>query len=75
MTETIHRLYRSRTERMLGGVCAGLAHYLNTDPTIIRLLAIIGIFFWPPTPLVYFGLWLLIPEEPVAGSVTPPSGE
>jgi phage shock protein C len=35
------RLYRSRTDRMLAGVCGGLAEYFNADPTLIRILAVI----------------------------------
>ncbi len=37
------RLYKSRTNRMLSGVCGGIAEYLNLDPTVVRLLcAILG---------------------------------
>ena len=35
------KLYRSKTNRMLCGVCGGLGEYLNIDPTIIRLLAVL----------------------------------
>ena len=37
MSEDIKRLYRSRGEHMIAGVCGGLAEYLHTDPTLIRL--------------------------------------
>ncbi len=37
MTTEPRRLYRIPSEGMIGGVCAGLAEYLNTDPTVIRL--------------------------------------
>ena len=37
MAETIKKLYRSKTDQMLGGVCAGIAKYVNMDPTVIRL--------------------------------------
>ena len=59
----VKRLYRSRTERMLGGVCGGLADYLNMDPTLMRLLVIGLAFFFPPTPLVYLVMWIIVPEE------------
>lgn len=56
------RLYRSRSQRMLGGVCGGLAEYLNTDPTVIRLLwvlfAFVGMGF-----IAYFVAWVIMPEE------------
>ncbi len=38
MTEEVKRLYRSREERMVAGVCGGLAEFTNLDPTIVRLL-------------------------------------
>ena len=62
------RLYRSKTERMLGGVCGGLGEYLGNDPTLIRIFFFILIFgggtgFW-----IYLLLWILIPEEGEAQS-------
>ena len=60
------QLMRSRTNRMLAGVCGGLGAYLNIDPTIIRLIFVLmtlpgGV----PGPLVYVLLWIIMPEEPV----------
>lgn len=57
------RLYRSKTDRMVGGVCGGLGDYLGIDPTFMRILFFILIFgggtgFW-----IYLLLWFLIPEE------------
>ena len=40
----IKTLYRSKSNRMIAGVCAGLGDYLNIDPTIIRLLFVLGFF-------------------------------
>jgi phage shock protein C len=58
------KLYRSRN-RMLGGVCAGLGDYLKMDPTVIRVVAILAVFFtFSGAALVYLAMWLLIPEEP-----------
>lgn len=37
-------LYRSKSNRMIAGVCAGLADYLNVDPTVVRLLFVLGFF-------------------------------
>lgn len=54
------KLYRSRSDRYIGGVCGGIGEYLNIDPVIIRILFIlsgVGIFF-------YLLLVLLIPENP-----------
>jgi phage shock protein C len=57
------QLYRSKDDRMLGGVCGGLGEYLGIDPTFIRIFFFILIFgggtgFW-----IYLLLWILIPEE------------
>jgi len=61
----IKRLYRSKKQRMIAGVCGGIAEYINTDPTIIRLLwAILTIltgFF--PGILAYLLAWIIIPER------------
>ena len=40
----IKTLNRSKSNRMIAGVCAGLADYLNVDPTVIRLLFVLGFF-------------------------------
>lgn len=57
------KLYRSQN-RMLGGVCAGLAEYFNIDPTLARVVAVV-LFFFPAIPafLCYLIAWLLIPES------------
>lgn len=57
------RLVRSRDNRMLFGVCAGLAHYLNIDPVIVRLLAVL-LTLWNGIGLViYLVLALIMPQE------------
>jgi phage shock protein PspC (stress-responsive transcriptional regulator) len=58
------RLYRSKTQRMLGGVCGGISEHLEIDPTIIRLI-------WVVLTLVSVGIgiiayiiaWIIVPEE------------
>ncbi|NLI39818.1 MAG: PspC domain-containing protein [Caldisericales bacterium] len=59
------RLYRSRKNRVLGGVCGGLADYLNLDVSMVRLVAILVIFFGGLSFLAYIVLWIVVPEEPV----------
>jgi phage shock protein C len=59
------RLYRKRTDKMLAGVCAGLADYLNIDPTIVRIIFIVLVFAGLGGVLVYLILWLITPEEPL----------
>ena len=67
------RLYRSQDNRMVGGVCAGLGEYIGIDPTVIRLLFVLGtIFGLGSLIVVYLVLLLVIPEEP---QVTPPVQE
>jgi len=60
------KLYRARTDAMLGGVCGGIASYFNWDSTLIRLASIIilmiGHLFIPI--VAYFLAWIIIPVEP-----------
>ena len=59
------RLFRPSKGRMLLGVCAGIAHYLSTDPTIVRVLWVIGTFISMGTGiLLYLVLAIVIPAEP-----------
>ena len=58
------KLYRSRSNRMLAGVCGGLAEYFNIDPTLARVIAVVlAITPFVPVILTYLILWLLIPEK------------
>ncbi len=57
------RLYRSRTDRMIWGVCGGLAKYFDIDPTIIRVIAIVSIFFTGLGLLVYIVMAIVVPLE------------
>lgn len=60
------KLYRSRTKKMLGGVCGGLGDYFKVDPTLIRIIVfIIGLFTALfPVAIAYIIAWLIIPEAP-----------
>lgn len=67
MTDEGKKLYRSRTDRIVGGVCAGLGKYLGVDPTVVRLVFVLTLFLtFTTSALVYFAFWLIIPEEPDA---------
>lgn len=56
-------LTRSKSNRMIAGVCAGLGDYLNIDPTIIRLLFVLGFFtFNGAMLLVYLIMAIVTPE-------------
>jgi phage shock protein C len=57
------KLYRSRSDRKLWGVCGGLANYFDMDPTIIRVIAVASLFvgslgFW-----IYIIMALVVPAE------------
>jgi phage shock protein C len=63
MAKKPKRLYRSKENRMIAGVCGGIAEYFNVDPTLIRLLWILAIFMGAGI-LVYIVGWIIIPENP-----------
>lgn len=58
------KLYRSRQDRMIGGVCGGIAEYFNIDPTLVRLLAVASIFLAGSAILAYVIAWVVVPEQP-----------
>jgi phage shock protein PspC (stress-responsive transcriptional regulator) len=58
------KLYRSRTNRILGGVCGGIGEYFDIDPTIIRLLWILFIFAGGSGIIAYIIALLIVPEQP-----------
>ena len=65
------RLYRSRTDTVLGGVAAGLAIYLNADPALIRIAwALLVVITGGAALLVYIVAWIVVPEEPAAPVAT-----
>lgn len=58
------QLRRSRSDRMLAGVCAGIADYLRVDPTLVRVgFAVLAIITWGVALLGYVVAWVVIPEE------------
>ncbi|NCA76197.1 MAG: PspC domain-containing protein [Alphaproteobacteria bacterium] len=60
----IKRLYRSKKDRVLGGVCAGIANYFNVDPVLIRVAWVVGFFIGGVGFLAYLIAWIIMPEEP-----------
>ncbi len=62
----VKRLYRSFRDRILGGVCGGIAEYAEVDPTIVRL-AWIALCMIPPFYgaffLLYFIMWIIVPRK------------
>lgn len=58
------RLYRCRHDRRIAGVAAGIAEYFDADPTIVRLLWVVSIFFGGFGLLLYIAMALIVPNEP-----------
>ena len=61
--ETSDRLYRSTTDKIIGGVSGGLGDYLNIDPVIIRIAFVLLAVFGGSGVLVYIIMWIVIPEQ------------
>ncbi len=57
------RLRRSRTDRKIAGVAGGLGRHLNIDPTVLRVLFVVLVFFGGAGLLLYAVAWLIVPEE------------
>ena len=68
MTTEYKRLYRSTKERMIAGVCGGLAEYFNIDPTLVRLLFVFAALAGGPGLLAYLIMMIVVPEAPLEGA-------
>src|SRR6056297_1703068 len=68
MTEK--RLYRSRDDQVIAGVCSGLGHYLDVDPVIIRLIWAATILLAGAGVFLYIVAWIIIPEQPLKNRTT-----
>jgi phage shock protein PspC (stress-responsive transcriptional regulator) len=66
--EEPRRLYRAANDKVLGGVCAGLASYLKLDPAIVRLLFVLICFTWGAGFLLYIILWIVLPTKTLTTS-------
>jgi len=60
----MRRLYRSSTDRRIGGVCGGLGEFFGKDPTFIRLLFVLVSLFWGFGIILYLIMWLVVPLKP-----------
>lgn len=70
------RLYRSRTQKVFGGVAGGIAEYFNMDPVIIRVIFVLAAIFGGGGVVIYLVLWIAVPERPFTSTFynagTPP---
>ncbi len=57
------RMYRSRTEKMLGGVCGGLADLFDIDPTLVRLVFVLATLWGGIGLVIYLALWWIAPYK------------
>jgi phage shock protein C len=57
------RIMRSRKDAMLGGICAGIADYLDVDPTLVRLGVVLLTLLWGTGIWLYLIAWVIIPQE------------
>jgi phage shock protein C len=64
------KLMRSSRDKKIGGVCAGLAEYFDLDPTIVRVVWLLAIFFAGTGFLVYVVLWIVLPLAPIGMPMT-----
>ena len=60
----VRKLYRSGKNKIIGGVCGGVAEYLDVDPVIVRLLWVIGAFAWGAGIPLYIIAWIIMPRNP-----------
>ena len=59
----MRRLYRSKKDALLGGVCGGIAEHLGVDPTLVRVVFAVLAVAGGIGVLIYFLLWLIVPQE------------
>ncbi len=59
------KLYRSRTDKMIAGVCGGLAEYFNIDSTLVRLSAVVLTLAGGSGILAYIIFWFVVPQRPL----------
>ncbi|MGI3779445.1 MAG: PspC domain-containing protein [Janthinobacterium lividum] len=68
------QLRRARNGRYIGGVCGGVAEYLNMDPTLVRILTVLITLFTGVPVVLYLVALFLMPEEDVFPAAPPVSG-
>lgn len=70
----VKRLMRSSSDKKIGGVCAGLADYFDLDPTVVRIVWLLAIFFAGTGFLIYVILWIALPLAPAGSAMTTTPG-
>jgi phage shock protein C len=62
--DTSRKLYRSKSNRQIAGVCGGLAEYFNLDATLIRVLFVLLAVLGGSGIVLYIAMWIIVPREP-----------
>jgi phage shock protein C len=75
MPEPHKRLYRSRHDRMIAGICGGLGDYFNLDPMIFRAIFLLLLFGGGAGLMIYLVMWVIVPEEGGVGATAVPPDE
>ncbi|MFQ5799026.1 MAG: PspC domain-containing protein, partial [Bacteroidota bacterium] len=77
MNQKPKRLYKSRRDRMIDGVCGGFAEYLDVDPTMVRILWVLMTLMGGAGILLYIAGMIIMPVNPehIVQTVPPPAGE
>ena len=57
------QLQRSSQNKVIGGVCAGLARYLGLDPVLVRIIFLVALIVFGAGPLIYIILWIVMPKS------------
>ena len=69
------RLSRCRENRVIAGVASGVAEFFGLDPTLVRVLWFVSIFFGGVSLLLYIGLAIIVPLEPLTANGNHPTGD
>ena len=60
----VKKLYKSKTNKVLGGVCGGIGEYFNIDPTVVRLAWVLLTLIKPPAGILgYLLAWIVMPKR------------
>jgi phage shock protein C len=62
--DATRKLYRSKTNRQVAGVCGGLAEYFNLDATLIRILFVVLAVLGGSGLVLYVAMWIIVPKQP-----------
>jgi phage shock protein C len=66
----VRKLYRSRTDSMIAGVCGGLAEYFSVDTILVRIAAVVlALTAHGAGLLAYLIFWIIVPQKPIADSI------